>query len=70
MSELVCPDFYVDEWVKEGRYSSVDPGNVKFPLAPDDGMCRVVDHDPVLDVFTCRCGRTFGRFEAEHVPVR
>lgn len=74
MWELVCPEFYVDEWQREGaRYTEED--NDEYPFAADDGVCRIeetVTNDGTDEgtLFRCRCGMLFSKVEAQRVPVR
>lgn len=67
MEELVCPEFYVDEWKAAGSKTSADLDNAQFPVAADDGVCRLVKSEG--DLLWCRCGQIFWRLEAQRVPV-
>ncbi len=72
MSELVCPNFYADEWRKLGRPCSQIATCAEFPIAADDGVCRVMktkrDEDGGL-LLVCRCGIEFSQEQAQRIEV-
>lgn len=70
--EIVCPEFYVDEWEVEGRKRTFLPEFPEFPNAADDGVCRLKSCDRGTDGvwrFNCRCGRRFELSEAKTLKV-
>lgn len=70
ISELVCPNFYVDRWRDEGRSHTRAAGE-EFEDAADDGVCRVrkTERDEHGITFICRCGMRFKAADAKHVEV-
>jgi hypothetical protein len=71
MNEIVCPDFYVDEWRKLGRPGSKDDG--EFYFAADDGLCRLMKSERDEfggTVLICRCGIKFKPADGQHVEIR
>lgn len=76
ITELVCPEFYIDTWEKEGRkYTTINDAKVEFHKAADDGTCRLMRTQRVIEevpqlYFVCRCGRTFKSQDAKHLEVR
>lgn len=68
MEELVCPEFYVEDWETEGRKRRGD--HEEFPNAADDGICCLESYDEETKLFTCKCGQIFLREEAKKVNVR
>lgn len=72
ITELVCPDFYVDEWERLGRPRSKEDPGTEFAVAADDGVCRVMKTERDASggtVLVCRCGMWFSAADAKQVPA-
>lgn len=71
ISEIVCPNFYGEQWLEEGRRFTEIP-NIEFERAADDGVCRVLKS--ILDengvtLLVCRCGIKFKPSDGKLVAV-
>ena len=76
ITELVCPQFYVEEWEREGRrfteLTVVRDKPVEFQRAADDGVCRLLwtERSDSGPTFVCRCGVKFKAADAKQVELR
>lgn len=70
ITELVCPEFYVDEWLREGRCFTYAV-DTEFEYAADDGVCRIKEttRDDFGVLFICRCGVKFRAADAKQIEV-
>jgi hypothetical protein len=72
ITEIVCPEFYVEQWRSEGGRLTEAPGT-QFELSADDGVCRLLktlrdEHGSTI--FVCRCGMQFTAADGKHVEVK
>jgi hypothetical protein len=71
ISEIVCPEFYVDEWLKMTPQYTEAKGT-EFELSADDGVCRLLKSERDEfggTVLICRCGMRFKPVDGKHVEL-
>lgn len=72
ITEIVCPEFYVDTWAAEGR-KRTDVAGSEFHNAADDGVCRLIksERDEFGGVWlVCRCSMKFKPADGKQVELR